>query len=110
MKLHLPRRRTWRAAIYIVSTLLVLLASDLVLVKIGRQVTPGFATTRITEPTLPNGRIDYLTAIEAHYSQGVTADNNAAPLLLEALGPAALPQNQPRDGITARLGMPPLPE
>jgi len=41
---------------------------------------------------------------------GVTSENNAAPLVLAALGPEALPKNQPRDGITSRLGMSPLPD
>jgi hypothetical protein len=96
--------------IYIVSTLLIVLAIDLVLVQLGLRIPHGYATTRITEPLLEDGSIDYLTAIENHFGAGVTPQNNAAPLLLEAFGRAALPSNPPRDGITARLGMPPLPE
>jgi hypothetical protein len=110
MKIQLPQRRIWRAAIYIVSTFLVLLAIDLVLVHLARRVTPGPRTTYITEPTLADGRIDYLTAVENRYGQGATPENNAAVLLLQAFGREALPKNQPRDGVTARMGMAPLPD
>jgi hypothetical protein len=40
----------------------------------------------------------------------VTPQNNAAVLIVQALGRQALPANQPRDGITARLGMAPVPD
>ena len=110
MKLPLPKRRIWRVAIYIVCTLLIVLAIDLILVQLGRRIPHSYSTTRITEPTLSNGDIDYLTAIENHFGTGVTNENNAAPLILLALGRKALPPNQPPNGITDRLGMPPLPE
>lgn len=110
MKLPLPRRRIWRAAIYLGSLVLVLIAIDLVLVQVRRTIRPGFATTRITGPTLPDGSIDYLAAMEEHFSLGVTRENNAFPLILQALGRDALPRNQPPDGITNRLGMPHLSE
>jgi hypothetical protein len=89
---------------------LIAIAADMLLVEARRSFEPGFETTRITSPTLADGSIDYLTAVENHFSQGITNDNNAAPLMLEAFGRAALPSNQPPDGITARLGMPHLPE
>jgi hypothetical protein len=110
MRLNLPRRRIWRAAIYLVSLLLVLLALDMIWVRLRRSYTPGFDTTRITAPLQGDGSIDYLTAIENYFSDGVTPQNNAAPLMLQALGRKALPRNQPEDGITNRLGMPHLPE
>lgn len=110
MKLHLPRRRISRLAVYFICLVLVLLAADMLWVESRRTIHPGFQTTRIVSPTLPDGSIDYLTALEAEYSQGVTNENNAAPLLLEALGRAALPKNQPPDGITTRLGLEHLPE
>jgi hypothetical protein len=110
MRLRLPRRRIWRAAIYLVSLLLVLFAADLVLVEMRRTIHPGFDTTRIVGPPQADGAIDYVVALESQYSQGVTPENNAAPLLLRALGRAALPANDPPDGITDRLGMAPLPE
>ncbi len=109
MKFHLPKRRMWRVAIYLVSTLLILLAVDLIFVQAGRHITPSESSTRITEPTLPTGRIDYLAANDRHFGAGVTPDNNALPLMIEALGPMTR-NNQPQDWMTARLGMPPLPE
>src|SRR5262245_55786283 len=110
MKLKLPQRRIWRVAIYIVSLVLVLAAVDLIMVQARRRIAHGFQTTRIMAPLLPDGRIDYLVAIDQCYGQGITPDNNAAVPILQALGPAAMASNQPRDGITARLGMPNLPE
>jgi len=110
MKLLLPRRRLWRAAIYIVSTSLVLLAGDMILVRWLRVIQPGYDTTRITAPSLPGGSIDYLTALDDRFGQGVTPENNAAPLLLAAWGRKAIPSNEPPDGLTDRLGMPHLPE
>jgi hypothetical protein len=111
MRLRLPRRRIWRAAIYLVSLLLILIAIDMVWVEMRRSYTPGFDTTRIVGPLREDGvTIDYLTAIEDYFSNGVTRENNAVPLILQALGRGALPKNQPTDGITNRLGMPHLPE
>src|SRR5687768_14249124 len=110
MRIRLPKRRLWRVLIYLVCFMLIVLAIDLVLVQAGRRITPGYATTRITGPTIPGGPIDYLTALESRYNQGVTPANNAVVLLLEALGPTyAGANNQSHDGIAKRLGMPPLP-
>jgi len=106
----LPRRRFWRFAIYFVCFLLVLLAIDLILVQRGRTIHPGYETTRIIAPRQADGSIDYLTAIEEHFSRGVTNENNSVPLLFQAFGRDALPRTQPPDGITDRLGMPHLPE
>ena len=107
---RLPRRRAWRVAIYLLCLLLVLLAVDLLLANARRTIHPGYQTTRIIAPAQENGAIDYLAAVESYFSRGVTPENNAAPLLLEALGRAALPRTQPPDGITQRLGMAHLPE
>src|SRR5947199_1595250 len=110
MKLRLPRRRVWRAGIYLLSLVLVLLAIDLVLVETGRKITPAYDTTRIVAPTLPDGSIDYLITLDDRDGRGVSPEDNAVPLLLRAFGRQALPSNQPADGITDRLGMPHLPE
>src|SRR5438132_2113672 len=110
MKLRLPRRRVWHALTYIVCLLLVLIAIDLLLIRSRRKINSGYFTTRITSPLREDGRIDYLTAIETYFGHDVTPENNAAPLILRAFGRAALPKNQPEDGITDRLGMPHLPQ
>jgi hypothetical protein len=110
MTFHLPQRRLWRGAIYLACIFLVLIAADLVLVRMRYQIHPGFETTRIVSPTLADGSIDYLLALDERAGKGVTHENNAAVLLLAALGPQALSASQPPDGITSRLGMPHLPE
>src|SRR4051812_31657789 len=110
MKLRLPKRRVWRVLIYIASFVLVLVAIDMILIEFFRGITPGAQTTRITEPKLPDGRIDYVTAVEDHFGRDITPANNSAVLINEALGRSALPSNQPRNGITDRLGMAPVPD
>ena len=110
MKPRLPRRRIWRVAIYVSSLLLVLIAADMVLVQMRRKIHPGYDTTRITAPLQPDGSIDYLRAVDNRMSAGITPDNNAAVLLLQAFGRQALASKQPPDGITDRLGMPHLSE
>jgi hypothetical protein len=108
MKLRLPRRRVWRVAIYLGSLWLVVTAVDLVLVQVRREIRPGYQTTRIVAPTLPDGRVDYLLAVDEHFGRGVTPENNASVPLLRALGRQAIAPNQPTDGVTDRLGMEPL--
>jgi len=110
MRFLLPTRRIWRAAIYLICLALVFLAILMAMTELRRSIHPGFDTTRIIAPLQQNGAIDYLTAIEEYFGRGVTNENNAAPLIFRALGRKALPDNQPEDGITNRLGMPHLPE
>ena len=110
MRLRLPRRRIWRLTIYVTCVLLVLLALDLILANARRTIHPGYETTRIIAPLQDNGAIDYLAAVEQYFGRGITPENNAAPLLLQAFGRTALPSTQLPDGITARLGMAHLPE
>ena len=105
-----PRRRFLRYMIYFVCFSLVLTALDMLWAYLRRTIHPRYDTTRIVEPTLPDGSIDYLAGIEQYFSRGVTPENNAVPLIFEALGRIALPKTQPEDGITSRLGMPHLPE
>lgn len=105
-----PRSRWLRYPIYFICLILVIGAADMFWANSRRTIHPRYDTTRITEPRLDDGTIDYLTAIENRFSQGVTAENNSFPVMLHALGRKALPKTQPPDGITARLGMPPLPE
>jgi hypothetical protein len=110
MKSLLPKRPLWRAAIYIICTSLVLVAADLLLMEVRTIIHPGYDTTRITSPVLPDGAIDYFQALDNIYGHGVTPENNAAVSLIRAIGRTALPSNQPPDGITDRLGMAHIPE
>jgi hypothetical protein len=104
-----PRSSFLRRTIYFVCFVLILVALDMLWARWRRVIHPRYDTTRIVEPTLPDGSVDYLGAIENYFSRGVTPENNAVPLILEALGRSALPKTQPPDGITSRLGMPHLP-
>jgi len=72
-------------------------------IKVSRE------TTFITAPLRKDGTVDYLTAIDQRYSQGVTPENNAAVLLLQAFGPADVLEPF-RERLFQRLGMAPLPE
>ena len=86
MKLRLPKRRVWRVAIYLGALLLIAIAIDLVIADARRTIRPGYLTTRIVEPRLPDGSIDYATAVDQHFGRGVTPENNAAVALLQVLG------------------------
>lgn len=68
----------------------------------------GHDTTRILRPLKPDGTPDYLAAINEAAGKGVTKDNNAAVLLIEALGPEFLPTPN-REDILKLLDMT-LPE
>jgi hypothetical protein len=105
-----PRSRFLRNTIFLFCFVLMLIALDMLWAQSRRTIHPRYDTTRIVEPTMSDGSIDYLAAIENYFSRGVTPENNAVPLLFEALGRVALPKSQPPDGITSRLGMPHLPE
>ena len=91
--------------------LLVLAAG--VIARIVTWRNPGVIispeTTFITWPLRADGTVDYLAAINERSSQGVTPENNAAVLLLQALGPAAVPE-QNREQFFQMLGIDPLPE
>ena len=104
-----PKHRLLRIAICLMLSVGVGLGILLLGVAYERKIHPGYDTTRIISPKLPDGSIDYLAAVEDHFGQGVTPENNAAVPILQAIGRKGLSPDQPRDGITNRLGMPPLP-
>ena len=108
MSVDRTRHRLLRIAGWLFAVFLLAILADLVLVQMGRRIDLSYETTRITSPKRPDGSIDYLKALEDHFSKDVTPENNAAIPILQALGRAALPPSQPPDGITNRLGMPPL--
>jgi hypothetical protein len=66
-------------------------------------------TTYFTGPLDANGDVDYVAALNQHYSQGVTAENNAVVPLLRAFGPTAIDEKY-RETTYRALGMKPLPE
>lgn len=66
-------------------------------------------TTFVEGPLRADGTIDYVAALNEILSKGVTKDNNALIPLLQALGPAVIPDGANRRSIYAALGMEPLP-
>jgi hypothetical protein len=67
------------------------------------------ATTYIVKPLGPDGRPDYLTALERVASEGVTLENNAAVVLARALGPSVVDPAD-RKVFFRTLGIGDLPE
>ncbi len=65
-------------------------------------------TTRITEPLNDDGTVNYLAALNEQYSKGVTAENNAAILFLQAAGPKILAPAI-KNKVLAILGLSSLP-
>lgn len=66
-------------------------------------------TTFITEPIAEDGYPDYVAALNAIASKGVTPDNNAAVPLYQAFGPKDI-ANQRREHVAKLLGIQPPPE
>ncbi len=66
-------------------------------------------TTYITGPLNPDGTINYVAALNEMMSKGVTGENNAAPLLIRALGPSVL-DVRIRERLLKLLGIEDLPE
>ena len=61
-------------------------------------------TTYITEPLDELGYPDYAAALNERMSKGITPENNAAVLLMQAVGPSEIPADQ-RDMFFRMLGM-----
>ncbi len=66
------------------------------------------ATTRITEPLKPDGTVDFAAALNARRSQGLSPENNAGVLLMQAFGKNAVPEAN-REKFYKFLGVP-VPE
>ena len=73
------------------------------------EIILSHETTRISEPLNPDGTVNYLAALNNQYSQGVTPENNAAVLLIQAGGPDVLPQGFIKEMLSG-LGISALPE
>lgn len=70
-------------------------------------------TTFLLGPVNPDGTINYVEGLNAIYGEGVTPQNNAAVLVLRAMGPRAIGPERvsqaARERVFERLGMEPLP-
>jgi len=70
-------------------------------------ITIAKDTTVVGGPLLPDGTVDYITALNARIGRGVTADNDAAIPLLKALGPQMLDADVREQTLKAlRLDLP----
>jgi hypothetical protein len=76
--------------------------------KLRPNVTISKETTYITEPLRPDGYPDYIRYVDEQLSKGVTPENNAAVLLLRALGPVEISERHQAE-FFKRLGIKPLP-
>ncbi len=81
-----PRRKWLRIVIITLSLLLILLAADMIWVRVWRHIPIGYNTTRLTGPLRPDGLVNYAAALDSKYGKGITPENNAVPLLIEATG------------------------
>ncbi len=73
------------------------------------KITISKETTHFTEPLRPDGFVDYLAAVNRHFSKDVTAENNACVLLYQAMGPRPEGARQP-DRFFKGMGIEPLPD
>jgi hypothetical protein len=55
--------------------------------KSKRGYTISKETTYFTGPLKPDGSIDFVAAINAHFAEGVTAENNAARVIIPLMDP-----------------------
>jgi len=65
-------------------------------------------TTYVTGPLRKDGTVDYVAALNALSKRGVTAENNAAVLLYQVVGPGSI-LAESRDEYFRHLGIAPLP-
>lgn len=96
--------------------MLLLVATPVVIVGIlllnrgGPAYRISQETTHLTGP-LVDGHIDYVAALNAELSAGVTPENNAAVMFLRATGPPELSNGSgERSRFFEQLGIAPLPE
>jgi hypothetical protein len=66
-------------------------------------------TTYLVEPLRADGYVDYVSALNESCRQGVTPENNALVLLLQAVGPRDIDATD-REAFFKMLGIEPLPE
>jgi hypothetical protein len=67
-------------------------------------------TTYLTGPLNPDGTVNYVAALNEMLSAGVTVENNAAPLLLQAVGPEMIWKRELCPAVLVQLGVSALPQ
>ncbi len=96
-------------AILVIVCLILIVGATVIAWKDKPSFAVGKDTTRITEPVDAEGYIDYPAALNKKLREGVTPENNANVLLLQAYGPR--PEGAPLSAeYYEALGMAPLPE
>src|SRR5689334_20504742 len=88
-----PRRSSWqriRDSLMVIVVIWLASVAWLVFQYWPVRLEPGPRTTVITGPTRPDGAIDYSGALNSEYSTGITPENNAAVLLIQAFGPGII--------------------
>jgi hypothetical protein len=77
--------------------------------KSNPKITINKETTYIIEPLRADGYPDYVAALNQRMGEGVTPENNAAVLLLKALGPRITTEKARKDTFR-QLGIDDLPD
>lgn len=101
--------RPWKLAVVLLIVGAEMLPAAEIKKRSKPKITVSRETTYVVEPLRPDGYVDYIAALNARYSRGVTPENNAAVLLWQAYGPDDLPEKI-REPFFKMLGtpMPPL--
>lgn len=73
-------------------------------------ITISKETTFFTEPLRSDGFVDYLAAVNRHFSQDITAENNACVLLYQAMGPSPEGGSRQPDRFFKLMGVDPIPD
>lgn len=99
-----PPRRWYRKKRYLIPLIMLGIALFLHLPNRPVKIQVGPDTTVIDGPLGPDDVVDYTAYLDNECSLGVTADNNAAPLLIKAVGESLLDPAQWK--ILHRLRLP----
>jgi hypothetical protein len=86
-----PRNKWRRRLLMVIGAIPIIAALDMLFVQLRRHIAISQETTALTTLLSPDGTPDYLAAINARQSQGVTRENNAAIPLLDIFGTADKP-------------------
>lgn len=83
--------KRWRLPVVIFVLLMVPVAVDQIWVHVWRFVPVSYDTTRLMGPVSKDGGINYVRALNQLARRGVTSKNDAAVLLIKAVGPKLFP-------------------
>src|SRR5689334_3201830 len=91
-----PRNRVLQVLLILFLIPVLAVIIDQLWVAIDRHITISESTTRLISP-IERGYPDYLAAINAAHSEGVTPDNNAAIPIFEVTGTGPLAPEQAQE-------------